>query len=374
MLLACLAEIEEEEGRQLQQLTVPNSTFSHLYSLQNDAFRRTYRLTTGQFERLLIRVAPHIRDRRCPQIALGQLVGAVLWWLAHGTSLQAVQDQAGISRSVLHQYIPIVCYAIYTSLENIQYPQEASNLQKETLAWCDGAGWLHGCITAGDGTYVPFTPLQDEAGASERWRCRKGFTAMNVIICCGANLAICDINSGFEGSAHDAFVVDKTGMTDRIPQGYFGLFDSAMRLTANRWLTPFRKTRYHMQQFRAELPRSSKELFNWQHAKRRVRVERTIGLWKGRFKILRNGITMKASRANHVIFATAALHNFILNDVDDNDVDELDVDEAIQQHRLERDGEEEPAPKHCNPSSVPPPKQGGAWRDMLLDAFMTSLP
>ena len=45
---------------------------------------------------------------------------------------------------------------------------------------------------------------------------------------------IVDLVTGAEGSLHDAFVLEQSKLTARIPPGYFGLFDSAGPLRAFR--------------------------------------------------------------------------------------------------------------------------------------------
>ena len=55
-------------------------------------------------------------------------------------------------------------------------------------------------------------------------------------------------------------------------------------------LTPFRSTRYHLQEFsQRNPPRTSKELFNHRHSSLRNVVERAFGILKKRFPIIANG-------------------------------------------------------------------------------------
>ena len=55
------------------------------------------------------------------------------------------------------------------------------------------------------------------------------------------------------------------------------------------FLTPFRSTRYHLKEWvsSAQQPKSDEELYNLRHSRARNVVERTFGLWKKRFAILR---------------------------------------------------------------------------------------
>ena len=55
------------------------------------------------------------------------------------------------------------------------------------------------------------------------------------------------------------------------------------------FLTPFRSTWYHLKEWAAsaQQPKKAEELYNLRLARARNVVERTFGLWKKRFAILR---------------------------------------------------------------------------------------
>ena len=56
------------------------------------------------------------------------------------------------------------------------------------------------------------------------------------------------------------------------------------------FLAPYRSTRYHLKEWAAsqQQPKTPKELFNLRHSRARNAVERTFGLWKKKWGILRN--------------------------------------------------------------------------------------
>ncbi|XBJ19542.1 hypothetical protein VPH35_010506 [Triticum aestivum] len=71
-----------------------------------------------------------------------------------------------------------------------------------------------------------------------------------------------------------------------IPDGKFHLGDAGSACRPGI-LPPFRKTRYHLNEFPGRnYPRTAQELFNLRHSSLRVTVERTSGALKNRFKIL----------------------------------------------------------------------------------------
>lgn len=80
-------------------------------------------------------------------------------------------------------------------------------------------------------------------------------------------------------------------------------------------MTPFRNTRYHLQDFdenngRNE-PQTPEQLFNKRHASLRNVVERIFGVLKNRFNILTKEIDWPSDIKVKTVPALAAIHNFI---------------------------------------------------------------
>ena len=71
-----------------------------------------------------------------------------------------------------------------------------------------------------------------------------------------------------------------------IPDGKFYLADAAYACQPGV-LPPFRKTRYHLNEFAGRnYPRTPQELLNLRHSSLRVTIDRAYGALKNRFKIL----------------------------------------------------------------------------------------
>ena len=120
--------------------------------------------------------------------------------------------------------------------------------------------------------------------------------------------------AGWEGSAHDSRVLNsaKAKGFEALPGRYY-VADAGYSNTPMT-LTPYRGVRYHLrEQAQANMrPQNAKELFNLRHAALRNVVERTIGIFKNRFRYF------EASRHNlplstqvDVVYALTAVHNFI---------------------------------------------------------------
>lgn len=308
--------------------------------LTDESFRRIYRLRRKQFDDVLCRIKPFLRKKRHARQVLSdrRLLLAFLDFIGHGTSFRKLSQDYELSPSAISTLFPRVAWAIAEAFDNIRFPRTEEELRQESRNWSHRYGFLDNCICASDGTHIPFTPT-DFPKQLRRFRNRKGFTSMNCLATCSHDRTIVDLVTGAEGSLHDAFVLEQSKLTARIPPGYFGLFDSAGPLRAFRWLTPVKGTAYHLDNFRRRGgPRADNDLevFNYVHASHRARIEQCFGILKSRFRLLLKGMTCKLSSAKLYIRACATLHNYLLrageeavplegyeDDVDDNDDDDI---------------------------------------------------
>ncbi|KAL4026637.1 hypothetical protein IC575_015073 [Cucumis melo] len=99
---------------------------------------------------------------------------------------------------------------------------------------------------------------------------------------------------------------------------------------AERFLTPYRGQRYHLQEWRgaANAPTNAKEYFNMKHSSTRNVIERAFGILKGVWAILRGKSYYPLQVQCCTILACALLHNLINREMtyceDVDDVDEGD--------------------------------------------------
>ena len=70
---------------------------------------------------------------------------------------------------------------------------------------------------------------------------------------------------------------------------------------------------YHIQEYRRRQTgvRGPKELYNYTHSSLRNCIERTFGVWKARFLILKNMRPYLLQKQAMIQIACAVLHNFI---------------------------------------------------------------
>ncbi|XP_028094950.1 uncharacterized protein LOC114294960 [Camellia sinensis] len=75
--------------------------------------------------------------------------------------------------------------------------------------------------------------------------------------------------------------------------------------------TLFRSQRYHLQEFHGRHYSRPKELFNHRHSSLRNVIERTFGVLKKRFPILRSMPNYKSTRQGPLMIACCVVHNWI---------------------------------------------------------------
>ncbi|XP_011101998.1 uncharacterized protein LOC105180029 [Sesamum indicum] len=176
--------------------------------------------------------------------------------------------------------------------------------------------WFKGCLGALDGTFINVRVPEEEKG---RYRTRKGHVAVNVL----ENYYLCD-------------------------NGY---------TNAEGFLTPYRGVRYHLRDWDTGVvgPQNHREFFNLKHASARNIIERTFGLLKMHWGILRSHSFYSIKVQTRIILVCCLLHNFLRQEMPDNPLeDELPT---IGVEETENNGETvwniEPNPTWTN------------WRDTL---------
>ncbi|XP_028119487.1 uncharacterized protein LOC114316977 [Camellia sinensis] len=144
---------------------------------------------------------------------------------------------------------------------------------------------------------------------------RKSTVSQNVLAAYDFDMLFTFINSAWEGSAHDnAILVDSITRADQQfphpPNGKYYLVDAGFTNMPG-FLAPFRSQRYHLQEFRGRRYAEPKELFNHRHLSLLNVIERTFGVLKKRFPILRSMPNYKSTRQGPLMIACCVVHNWI---------------------------------------------------------------
>ncbi|XP_071718684.1 uncharacterized protein [Rutidosis leptorrhynchoides] len=151
---------------------------------------------------------------------------------------------------------------------------------------------------------------------------KKGVPTFNVMATCDFDICFTYVSVGWEGSAHDTRVfmhsIQNNSMNfPQPPEGKYYLVDKGYP-DRKGYLVPYPKTRYHQSQFQKESPNNMQEAFNRSHSSLRSYIERSFGILKKRFRILREMPRFSVQTQIDVITATFALHNYIRTNSQEN--------------------------------------------------------
>ncbi|KAG8379503.1 hypothetical protein BUALT_Bualt07G0095200 [Buddleja alternifolia] len=167
-----------------------------------------------------------------------------------------------------------------------------------------------GCLGALDDSYINVRVRDTE---KPRYRNGKGEVSINLLGVVDRFCKFVYILPGWEGSAADARVLRNAINRPhgfKVPSGF---------------LTPHRGVRYHLKDWgdSGAIPQNHKEYFNMCHSKARNVIERTWGMMKMRWAVLRSHAFYPIKTQNHIVMACCLLHNFIRMEMPIDPLDHL---------------------------------------------------
>ncbi|XP_050225342.1 uncharacterized protein LOC126674858 isoform X1 [Mercurialis annua] len=196
-----------------------------------------------------------------------------------------------------------------------------------------------GAVGALDGTLIRASiPPAQQTPYRGRGR---GDCYQNVLAICDFDMIFTFVWAGWEGVAHDSRVLTET-MRDPNnnfpfpPPDKYYLCDAAYPNTRG-FMAPHRNTRYWLSDFRNDRrARTREEKFNHAHAKLRNVIERSFGVLKARFPILKIMPPYPFNVQRNIVIACVAVHNYLRRmKVMDDFFEQFDRAEVIfqQPHR-----------------------------------------
>nr|CAD7267541.1 unnamed protein product [Timema shepardi] len=159
-----------------------------------------------------------------------------------------------------------------------------------------------GVVACVDGTHIP---IKNPGGVRpEIYRNRHGWFSLNVQVAAGANMEIVDVSCRRGGSFHDATIFESSGLRKDFEEG-----------------------RMHQGN-----PQSMAETrYNRAYISTRNVVERTLGVWKRRFRCLTKTLETSLNHSLSIILATIVLYNISRRFNDELPADEFPwVQQEIQ--------------------------------------------
>nr|GEV39569.1 putative nuclease HARBI1 [Tanacetum cinerariifolium] len=149
-----------------------------------------------------------------------------------------------------------------------------------------------------DGTHVRVrVPNRD----APRYRGRKGYPTINVLVACTFDLKFTYVSSSWEGTVSDLRIVkDALTRDDKliIPDGKYYLVDGGLPHRSTL-IAPYRGVRYHLKEYSGRAPQNPRELFNLRHSSLRNSIERAFGVLKNRDKELEDEVIDEMLAASH---------------------------------------------------------------------------
>jgi len=92
--------------------------------------------------------------------------------------------------------------------------------------------------------------------------------------------------------------------------GRYYLVDSGYALRPG-YLTPYPNKRYWVKEFQTRGPCDAQEVFNRHHSKLRNVIERTFGVAKAKWQMLKGVPHYLGTKQTQIIIALCALHNYV---------------------------------------------------------------
>lgn len=253
-------------------------------------------------------------------------VGIFLMTLAHGCSNRFVQEAFNHSGETIHRHFHKVLDAVLRMSVDIIKP--ASNYNEDTPQYILNNPryypYFKDCIGAIDGTHVKASVRQHE---EVKYIGRKGYATQNIMAICDFNMCFTFVWAGWEGTAHDTRIFYEALRRPELqfphPSGEKYYVVDAGYPNTKGYLAPYKGStiRYHLQDFRrgqtanARAPSGPLETFNYHHSSLRNIIERTFGVWKARWALLRDmHVNYTYEHQVSIVIASMAIHNYIRRD------------------------------------------------------------
>ncbi|XP_051198596.2 uncharacterized protein [Lolium perenne] len=246
----------------------------------------------------------------CSEEALGMF----LWTLGSPQSVSQVQNRFKRSKETINRKFAEVLYCVNQLAGDIIKPIDPLfPTVHERLRDSRFTPHFDGAIGAIDGTHIPVTvPAAHMVNHVGRY----GYSTQNVMAVCDFDLRFTSIVAGWPGSVHDTRIFKDTlfkfeANFPHPPPGRYYLVDSGYP-NQDGYLSPYTGTKYHLPEFRlAGPPTGKKEIFNHAHSSLRNAIERTFGVLKQKWRILRGVPSYPLEKQTEIIIACMGLHNFI---------------------------------------------------------------
>ncbi|PKU84043.1 hypothetical protein MA16_Dca010327 [Dendrobium catenatum] len=245
-----------------------------------------------------------------------EVLAMTLYILSHNESIKSTCERFQHSTETISRYFSIGLEALVKFSCSVIKPVDPQfgDIPRNILYDNRYMSYFKDCIGAIDGTHVGARVLNAEKAA---YIGRCGSTTQNVMAVCDFNMCFTFIMARWEGSAHDSRIFKFATRNRRNnfpmpPAGKYYVVDAGYPMQRG-FFKPFPDTKYHIPDFErgSQLVRGRKETFNKRHSSLRGVIERSFGVWKKKWVILRDMPTYSFKKQIKIVIATMTLHNYI---------------------------------------------------------------
>ncbi|KAL4311380.1 hypothetical protein GQ457_01G014020 [Hibiscus cannabinus] len=263
-----------------------------------------FRMSRTVFKSLLSILETRYNLQSSKGISSHEMLGIFLYILGIGASVSQCRERFQRSGWTISQHFTIMLEKLSQMAMDIIAPDDCSFSSIPEQIRNDSRYMPHfkDCICAIDGTHIPtILPPNEQIPYIGRKRCSNSE-------CYGGKYYLVD--SGY-------------------PQ-------------MKGYLRPYRGQRYHLPDFRKGRPMSGKEeIFNHSHSSLRSVIERTFGVLKKKWAILRDMPSYSFEKQRMIVICTMTIHNFIRKHAGQDDANFMEYDRAYENINSEEVQDEE---------------------------------
>ncbi|XP_071727634.1 uncharacterized protein [Rutidosis leptorrhynchoides] len=240
-------------------------------------------------------------------VSIEESVGIFLLILAHRCGNRLAQETFNHSGETIHRHFHMILKAVLKLSGDIIKPNTRYNEED--------------CIGAIDGTHVRASVREHEQA---KYIGRKGYATQNIMAACDFNMCFTFAWAGWEGTAHDTRIFLEALRRPEVnfprPTGDKYYVVDAGYPNTRGYLAPYKgnNIRYHIPDFHRgktaaqRAPKGTKETFNYHHSSLRNVIERTFGVWKARWAILKDmHVNYSYETQVNIVIVSMAIHNYI---------------------------------------------------------------
>ncbi|KAG7537124.1 Ubiquitin-like domain superfamily [Arabidopsis suecica] len=319
---------DEDDSKLIDEYTITNMVKQPLCAHPNRGRQFVEELIHGHPDQchFLLRMRPRVfldlcetiekkyNMRSSQNVSVRESVAIFLYICGHNATQRSIMRMFGHSQETICRKFHEVLNAMELMAIDTFKPDPTNLTQVHPKLQSDRRYWPYfkGFVGAMDGTHVP---AMVSGRDQQRYWNRKSVCSMNILAVSNFDMLFTYIYVGIPGSAHDAKVLSLAMEGDpnfpHPPTGKYYLVDSGYALRRG-YLGPYRQTRYHQNQFQNQAPPSNyKEKFNRRHSSLRCVIERTFGVWKGKWRIMQDRARYDIVTTRKLVVATMTLHNFV---------------------------------------------------------------